>query len=168
MEKVRKGEARVSYQLTNGWKLQRHQVEHPKGVSMTVPDDSYSIRDLIKKYAQGLDPKLTLLGEYGGHDDEVDHDDVDLAQAQRGDFAEVAEIKERARERLELLKQMSVSDEKKRATGKSAPQEREDEGIDDDDLRNEDEEEKIPQSDRKLESTKKGAKRPNSSTSPSS
>jgi hypothetical protein len=32
--------------------------------SQTVPDDSYSIKDILTRFTRGIDPMLTKLGEY--------------------------------------------------------------------------------------------------------
>ena len=107
MKNVKVGEARVNYQLKNNWRLRAHQMETPRGVSMAVPDDSYTIRDLIKKYASGLDPGITKLSMYGDEDENVDFDDVDLADASRSDIAETTEMQREAAARQKtLLEQM--------------------------------------------------------------
>lgn len=145
MQKVAKGGSLVNYQIKNNWRLQPHHKETPRGVSKTVPDDSYEIRDLISKYAAGLDPGITLLGEYSGEDKEVDFDDVDLNQAQRADFHEVEELKAKADElkkaaaerQQKLLEQMQ--EKEKRGSKKY-----ERAGKKPDDLRNEAEEGKYP------------------------
>lgn len=34
--------------------------------SQTVPDDSYTIKDILTRFTRGIDPMLTRLGEYDG------------------------------------------------------------------------------------------------------
>lgn len=102
-----------SYQVKHGWKLETRFKEIPKGESLTVPDDSYTIRDLIKKYASGLDPGVTKLANHNGEEDEVDFDDVDFASEARQDIADVYEQLRRQAERQKtLLQQM---EERKKA-----------------------------------------------------
>lgn len=99
-------------------------METPKGVSQTVPDDSYSIKDLIKKYASGLDPGISKLPNHNGEDDEVDFDDVDYASEARQDYADVHDTLRVAADRQKrLLEQMQ---ERKKASEKK-DEKREDE-----------------------------------------
>ena len=34
--------------------------------SQTVPDDSYTIKDILTRFTRGIDPMLTRMGEYDG------------------------------------------------------------------------------------------------------
>lgn len=115
------------YQIKSGWKIQPHLIEKPnREPSQTVPDDSYEIKDLIKKYAAGLDPAVTLLSNYGGDDTEVDHDDIDLAAASRGDFVEVDEHKKRAQQLSDENKaRLEEYEQKKREAQQKSDPERE-------------------------------------------
>lgn len=82
-------------------------MEFPTGESMTIPDQSYEIKDLVKKMAAGVDPAISKVASYGGDDDEIDFDDIDLNQAQHADFTEVDEIKrEHAQRQFALLRQL--------------------------------------------------------------
>lgn len=112
---------RPNYQQKNGWRLQPHQIETPKGVSETVPDDSYAIKDLIKKFAGGLDPSVTKLANFNGEENEVDFDDVDMAAASRADYHEVDELQREvaARQKL-LLEQMEARKKEALEAQKSA------------------------------------------------
>lgn len=166
MQTVKKGEAKVAYQLKNGWRLRRHQMETPKGESLTVPDESYTIRDLIRKYSAGLDPKLTLLSEWSGEENEVEHDDYDLRSVGRVDRTELDEVgRENSARQARLLEQMEASKKRK----KTAPGSQKYEDMDEaDDLRNEDEDnEEIPESDREPGQAKRGKTPPKKNASPS-
>jgi len=88
------------------FKLKPSDIEQPKGESMTVPDDSYSIKDLVKKFASGIDPAISKIPNYGGDEDEVDFDDVDLRKAADGDLTELDEHRANAKRQLQLLKEM--------------------------------------------------------------
>lgn len=122
MEKIKKQDSSVHYQTpthttTIGWRLQRKHMETPKGVSMTVPDDSYTIKDLIRKFGNNLDPSITKLSHFNGEDDEVSHDDIDFSEASRGDLHEVELLQNELAQRAELaqqkLKKPSPSNDKK-------------------------------------------------------
>lgn len=150
MKTVTKSDPQVHYQLKNGWKLKQHQKEKPKGESLTVPDESYTIQELIRKYASGLDPGISKLPNFNGEDDEVDFDDPDLSLEIRQDITDQAETLRQAAERQKrLLEQMEEAKQK-------ASQKKTISGDVSDDLRNEDEEENTPKS-RKYEKPKKGS-----------
>lgn len=105
---------KLGYQLKHGWSFRKEFKEHPVGESQTVPDDSYTIQELIKKYASGLDPEISKLGQYNGEEDEVDFDDVDYANEVRQDIAEVTEkMREAAQRQATLLQQMEEAKAKK-------------------------------------------------------
>lgn len=144
-------QAVVPYQLKHNWKLRKHHKEVPVGESLTVPDDSYSIKDLIKKYAAGLDPGVTKLASFSGEDEEVEYDDTDLAGAAREDIAHVHEtMREHAERQKRLLEQME--ERKKTASRKDVAVKT------DDDQRDEDEEEENTRKSRKYEKPKKAPK----------
>jgi hypothetical protein len=151
MKNVSKAQAEetVGYQLKNGWRLRPHQKEHPKGLSQTVPDDSYSIKDLIRKFAGNLDPNITLLGEYNGEDEEVDYDDLDVSAHNRSDLSEQQETRERNARQLQLLQQLAEQNqgaEKKRVeTAEATPAKADDLRHDTEDAKPEKRSKKYPQ-----------------------
>lgn len=71
------------------------------GPSLTVPDQSYSIREILEKFSRGIDPYLTKLPSYDEDDIDVeddvtpdrlpDHDlsDLDLAAAYVDEVAQI-------------------------------------------------------------------------------
>lgn len=142
---------------TINWKLKDRHKEHPSGLSETVPDDSYTIADLVKKFASGVDPAISKIANYGGDDDEVDFDDIDMQKAAQADYTDVDEIKAAAAARqLNLLQEMEQIKQKK-ATPKK-PTETED------DLRN-DNEDDTPEAEQeeptKTKNTQKGKNQKN-------
>lgn len=149
MKAIKEQDVQVGYQLKHNWKLRKHQMETPRGVSQTVPDDSYTIRDLIKKYAGGLDPGVTKLANHNGEDDDVDFDDVDFASEARQDIADVHDTLRRQAERQKTLLQQ-MEERKKKASEKT-----DDRGEDEDDARHDAEDENTPKS-RKYQKPKKG------------
>lgn len=152
MKNTSVSESKVEYQLKHGWKLKKQFMETPEGESQTIPDGSYEIKDLIKKYASGLDPVVSKLSNYDGEDDDVDYDDPDLAQLARADISESRQAEREAAARQQnLLLQMQESEKKKqelKGSRKYSPKEEVD-----DDLRHEDEEENTSKG-RKKESRK--------------
>lgn len=104
------------------WRLKakpKH-MEFPTGESMAIPDQSYSIKDLVKKMARGVDPAISKVATYGGEDDEVDFDDIDLNQAQHADLADTDEIKQAAQRQLLLLQQMQEAKNQQENSAKKA------------------------------------------------
>lgn len=100
---------KVEYQLKNGWRLRPHQIEHPTGVSETVPDQSYKIGDLIKKFASHVDPGVSKIANYNGEEEEVDFDDEDYSQILRADIHEQENLaKEKTARQKFLLEQMEA------------------------------------------------------------
>lgn len=38
--------------------------------SQTVPDDSYSVKDILQRFTRGIDPMLTRIGQYDSEESE--------------------------------------------------------------------------------------------------
>lgn len=90
-----------------GWRLTDKHKEAPVGESQTIPDQSYTIADLVKKMARGVDPAISKVPNFGGDDEELDFDDVDVRQAAEADLADSDEIlKAAAIRQLQLLHEM--------------------------------------------------------------
>ena len=43
--------------------------------SQTVPDDSYTVKDILSRFTRGIDPMLTRMGQYDGDQNENLDDD---------------------------------------------------------------------------------------------
>lgn len=75
--------------------------ETPTGVSMTVPDMSYSIQDLFERYRVGIPPEVALRPEYPDGDN-PDFDDLSPIETAQdlvdidNEIAYVEDIKRRA------------------------------------------------------------------------
>lgn len=58
--------------------------EHPTGISLTVPDQSLSVREILDRFAKGLAPRVALSASYDGLDisDSVDplRNSVDITE----------------------------------------------------------------------------------------
>lgn len=57
--------------------------------SMTIPGESYTIRELIKRHSQGMTDNNQHHGEY---QEEVDHNDPDIQKLQRIDMVDRNEL----------------------------------------------------------------------------
>ena len=66
------------------FKLEKHDIEKPKGQSLTVPDESMKIETILRKFTTGLDSSLYREGQY--HDG--DHDSPDLEKLKDSDLFE--------------------------------------------------------------------------------
>lgn len=60
--------------VKTGYKPKPEQQETPKGVSLAIPDDSYTVRELLQKHTQGIDPAIARIPYF---DEDVDHDSLD-------------------------------------------------------------------------------------------
>lgn len=74
-----------------------------KGPSKTVPDDSYTIQELLRRHEAGLGFGIQRLGQFDLEDDD-EHDALDMNQYQQLDItdrevlhAEMSEIRETAK-----------------------------------------------------------------------
>ncbi|AXH73437.1 MAG: hypothetical protein [Microviridae sp.] len=87
-----------------GFELQKKDMETPKGVSVTVPDDSYSVRELLDRHQKGLAFGIQRLGQFDDIDDE-DFDALDMNDLQNQEMYEKSEIMEEAKETLRKVKE---------------------------------------------------------------
>lgn len=69
----------------------KHDMEHPKGKSMTIPDEAYTVQELMNRMISGI-PTHTSEPYDIDDDDEVGHDDEDLEAFSRLDITEQEEI----------------------------------------------------------------------------
>lgn len=54
--------------------LTENDIEIPKGESMTVPDMSFTIPEILEKFRNGIDPYVVKMGQF--EDEEPDFDEV--------------------------------------------------------------------------------------------
>lgn len=85
--------------------------EHSQGVSMTVPDESYSVRELLEKFTQGT---LGPIQKQPLFDEGVNFDSDDLEKIAHMDLVDKAEVMAAIQERIAILKR-KLADEKKAA-----------------------------------------------------
>lgn len=85
--------------------------EHPKGPSMTVPDETLSIKEIVAKHIRGQAIADQLMREpmydsgIVGDDRDSDFDSEDLMKVRDMDLAEQDEIKLSHREKIEEFKE---------------------------------------------------------------
>lgn len=89
---------------------QRH-IEHPKGISMTVPDETLSIKEILQRFVRGQPLDIHMRPTFNIPDS--DFDSIDYGEASRLELAERSELLEAVREEnkalREKLKQKPVS-----------------------------------------------------------
>lgn len=79
-----KGERR--FRLAHEFRLGESDLEHPSSVSQTVPDQAFTVQDILDKYTQGVDIGNFREGVYDTGD--ADFDDVDLEKVPHMDQVE--------------------------------------------------------------------------------
>ena len=96
------------------YELKDEFMEHPTGKSETIPDDSYTIAELLAKFQAGI-PLNQRQGYFDENEegDEADHDNVDLEKFSTLDISEQAELLAEARENI-------MSDREKKLAEKQA------------------------------------------------
>ncbi|WNK13216.1 MAG: hypothetical protein [Microvirus sp.] len=104
----------VRLRSTLFYRLTRKDMETPRGVSLTVQDDAYTVRDLYDKFTRGIDMGLDRSVSWS---EDPDHDDHDLEKLPGHDLVErqelLAEQKRKVQAHLDLLKQLDEKSSKK-------------------------------------------------------
>lgn len=111
--------AKSKYKLRSRYNfvLTKEDMETSTMKSLTVPDETYTVKEILEKSKNGLIPSLSGKAFY--MENEMDHEDDDLDKFNRSDMQEKAEILERAREtvntweRAESLKKAAADKVKK-------------------------------------------------------
>lgn len=110
------------------WKLMEHHVSHLDPISMTVPDESMSLQEILRKHTSGMNTVETNYRE-GQYNDEDDFDAPDLEKLRDMDIHDrenyillLQQKRKDAEEKIVAakLKQMSDQD-KKDAKADSSP-----------------------------------------------
>lgn len=96
------------------FKLKDTDMEYTKGKSLTVQDDSFTIKEILEKYTRGIDPMITKLGHFP--DEEPDEDDMDLEKFNRLEIGEqneiVKETMQKGKNAEKRLKEVQTAKEK--------------------------------------------------------
>lgn len=92
------------------------------GLSMTVPDQNLSIRDILERYARGNEMPIGHSGHYDGED--VSFDDIDPTLDPAFDLAdysaEIGNLKQKAAEREAEREQIRADKERSDAEAQKA------------------------------------------------
>lgn len=122
-----------------GFKPKKDHFETPQGESVTVVGESYTIKEIIDKYANGIAPNVALTNVFPPYD--PTHEDLDLESVNRMDMAErqnlsnlqlanVNRLQEKLSEQEAQKLQIAQSKEPKDEEGISPPKEGDDAGDD--------------------------------------
>lgn len=101
------------------WTLEERHKEHPQGESMTVPDETLTIKEIMKKHVRGMRMAEELM-RTPVYDSGADFDSEDLEEVARMDIFEREQVlethKEKIREAQEKQKKfLEERDKKKKA-----------------------------------------------------
>lgn len=69
------------------------------GPSMTIQNDTYSLRDIIEKFSREYPHELERRGYYDIDDDSEDFDDVDITRNGDFDLSDAHDLREKIREK---------------------------------------------------------------------
>lgn len=104
------------------FKLEANDMETTKGVSMTVPDETYTVQELLERHQMGL----PVGGKVPVYDLEPDEEEgIDMNQFQQLELAEQAEILAQKGDTIEKAKKWSQkkkSEEEKRKNPEIKPE----------------------------------------------
>lgn len=89
------------FRLAHTFKIGESDVEHPVGKSMTVPDQAFTIQDILDKYTQGVDVGNYREGVYDSAD--ADFDDMDLEKVPHMDLVERENLLEQVQQTQKTL-----------------------------------------------------------------
>lgn len=70
--------------------LTKHDMEYNNGPSLTVPDQAFTVKEVLEKYTNGVLPDLTKNGSYP--DTEPSFDDTDPIQDPAFDLADATQL----------------------------------------------------------------------------
>lgn len=78
------------------FKLRVSDVERPSGRSMTVQDDSYTVKEILEKFSVG---EISGLFQEPSFQEEASHDSIDLRKVAASDLVDRLELLEEVKER---------------------------------------------------------------------
>lgn len=103
-----------------GFTLRKEDMEATRGKSLTIQDDSFTIKEILEKFTRGIDPMISKVGHYP--DEEPDFDDEDLEQFNKLEFSEqreimsdTSELGKKARKTIEKVKKDQEDAEREKA-----------------------------------------------------
>lgn len=133
-----KSENKISKRLRENrqwpnFKLQVRDVESPKGKSMTIQDDSYTVQEILEKFSVG---ELSGVVREPLFQEGASHDSVDLRQVMTSDLIDRMELLEDVKERQrELSRKQKQAQEDFEADEKQRQEEKHQQEIKDEQLR---------------------------------
>ncbi|AXH77916.1 MAG: hypothetical protein [Microviridae sp.] len=89
---MKASEQKAKFRLSTNYTMTKADMEHPSGKSLTVPDDTYTVQEMLERHARGL----PLAGRDGIYIDDSDIEDHDLEEFNRGDITDRHEMAEAA------------------------------------------------------------------------
>lgn len=90
--------------LNKDWRLKAEHCETPKGESMTVPDETLTIREIVEKHIRGQRIADTLM-RTPVYNESSDFDDDDMEKLRDSDLYEQEEIKNLHKQKISDFKE---------------------------------------------------------------
>lgn len=90
-------------QTQNNYNYKDHKGEIPKGVSLTIPDQSMSIRQLIERHTRGQQIPIHMPSYQFTSDSEID-ESMNIPDMEKLDYFEKVELKENVQETIDETK----------------------------------------------------------------
>lgn len=90
--------------LKRDWKLKPEYCETPVGESLTVPDETLTIREIVEKHVRGQRIADTLM-RTPVYNESADFDDEDIEKLRDSDLYEREEIKQMHKQKIEDFKE---------------------------------------------------------------
>lgn len=84
---------KYNYRNRVSWKLETSDMEIVSSKSKTVPDQAYTVREILTRFSNGVDLGLAKSAVFAERD--ADYDDEDLESLKRGDLVDRVEAMER-------------------------------------------------------------------------
>lgn len=100
-----------------------------EGDSLTVPDEAYTIPELVRKSMAGISPDINLMSNYD--DAEVNHDDIDISAFSHADLVDKHEAAKRAVEVSKIVSERRSKKSKGNLSEKTDEPLEEEKGSDD-------------------------------------
>lgn len=100
----------VIYNGSYGIKPKPSDFEHPKGESLSVPNEAYTIREIMEKHTHGINLGIDRQGIY---EDEVDFDSPDMRKVKELDLYDREIISKENAENITRGKQLLDEENKK-------------------------------------------------------
>jgi len=116
--KKTKKEQRINFRTPYKYQFKKSDKETPSGVSKTIPDQSYTIQELLEKFTHGLDLGINQTGQY---DEEPSLDQDVTLRTPGSDFTHIEEKihKEEVELSIKEAKQQKAEAKKKSESGES-------------------------------------------------